>query len=247
MKPKVSVFIQARMGSTRLPGKVLKELVGKSVIQHIVDRLRYSKYLNGFVIVTSKESRDQVLIEKAKSLGVGGFAGSEQDVLNRYYEASRVFPADHIVRVTADCPLIDPVFVDAMIEAHLKNKNQYTSFIFKEYPNGIGAEIFRTEDLEAIEKAAREPHEREHVTPYFYLHPEKFKLEFIDPVPLIRRPDLRLTLDTAEDLALVREIYGALYEEGKIFTTRDIVRFLDERPELLKLNQHVKQKPLIST
>lgn len=242
----VSVFIQARMGSTRLPGKVLMELAGKPVLEHIVARLRQSKSIEQRVVVTSTEPRDQILLERASQWGIGAFAGSEENVLNRYYEASKRFPSRHIVRVTADCPLLDPLLVDDIVSTHLKEGNHYTSFVFDRHPNGIGAEIFRSKDLETAEREAKEPYEREHVTPFFYLHPERFKIGFIAPDPKIRRPDLRLTLDTAEDLALIRAVYGALYQDGRIFATRDVVEFLDAHPELLELNRHILQKPLIN-
>lgn len=242
----VSVFIQARMGSTRLPGKVLKDLVGKPALEHLIDRLRRSRFIKQIVVVTSTEQRDQVLIDRADHWGIGSFAGSEQDVLNRYYEASKRFPTRHIVRVTADCPLLDIDLVDQIVSTHLKEGNHYTSFVFDRHPNGIGAEIFQSVDLETAEREAKEPHEREHVTPFFYLHPERFKIGFIAPDPQIQRPDLRLTLDTPEDLALIRAVYEALYKEGEIFTTREVIDCLDQNPEILKLNQHIKQKPLIN-
>lgn len=244
--PEVSVFIQARMGSTRLPGKVLMLLEGKPVIEHVVSRLRQSKHIQRIVVVTSTESRDSVLMDVCRKLDVGCFAGSENDVLNRYFESSRKFPSSHIVRVTADCPLVDSEIIDAMIDLHLKERNNYTSFAFDQFPRGVGGEVFRREDLERIEKTTKESHEREHVTPYFYQHPEKFKLGFLKPSPVMKRPDLRLTLDTPEDFALITEIYKGLYRNGKLFTTSEVIEFLDKNPELIELNKHIQQKPLIN-
>jgi spore coat polysaccharide biosynthesis protein SpsF len=242
----VAVFIQARMGSTRLPGKALLPLFDKTILEHVVTRLKKSKLLELIVLLTSVAERDELLVKEAQRLEIPVFRGSEDDVLDRYYQASKRFPAKHIVRVTADCPLIDAALVDELVRGHVDSQADYAKFEEDSVPRGVSAEVFTKEALEQAASQATQQYEREHVTPFFYLNPTHFKLLITRPERVVlRRPNLRLTLDTKEDFTLIQEVYKKLYpEKNANFDTCDAIQFLDANNHLLKLNEHVQQKSI---
>jgi spore coat polysaccharide biosynthesis protein SpsF len=240
---KVLVIIQARMGSTRLPEKIFKDIVGKPMLWHMINRLKCSKKINDVVIAIPDSALNDKLESFVKELGVNCFRGDEDDVLSRYYGAAVKFQGDIIVRLTSDCPLIDPVVTDSTIEAHLNSESDYT---YKgprgNYPRGLDTEVFNLTVLKKIYHEATRLYEREHVTPYIYQHPELFEINVIQAVGKLKRPELRLTVDTEEDLLLVREIYRHLYQNNKIFYIEDIIDLLDLQPELMSINAHIEQK-----
>jgi len=240
----IVTIVQARMGSTRLPGKVFKEIAGKPMLWHVFDRLSRCDTVCKRVLATTTAKKDDVLQEFAERQNVHFFRGSEEDVLSRYYEAAKEFNAQHVVRLTSDCPLIDPKIVDTVISEHLESKADYTSncTIKRTFPRGLDTEVFTFNALERAFKEAKEPPQREHVTPYIWENSEKFKLHSVEALPALRRPDLRLTVDTKEDLELVREIYSRLYKPGEIFSAGEVVSLLDEHPELVEINSDVRQK-----
>lgn len=233
------------MGSTRLPGKVLEIVAGKPVLWHLFNRLKRSKEIHSTVLATSESPSDDVLQSFAKEFKIPCFRGDEKNVLDRYYRAATKFKGGVVVRITGDSPLIDPKIADKVIRKHLSSGADYTSnSIKKTYPIGLAVEVFRYAALKKANERAEHSYEREHVTPYFYLHPEKFKIQSLEAVGKLRRPDLRLTLDTAEDLALIKKIFGELYRPGRIFYTEDIIDLLDRKPRLAKINVNVRQKGL---
>lgn len=242
---KVVAIVQARIGSTRLPGKVLKDILGKPMLWHMVNRLRFSNKIGDIVLAIPDSAQDDRLEQFAKELGLKYFRGSEDDVLSRYYQAAAKFGGDVIVRLTSDCPLIDPGVTDRVIEEHLNSDADYTSScINRTFPRGLDTEVFNFEPLKRAYKEAERDYEREHVTPYIRLHPEIFKLKSVEATGKLRRPDLRLSVDTEEDLKLIREIFKQLYREGKIFYIEDVIDFVNKYPKLAVINAHVRQKEL---
>lgn len=242
---RIVAIVQARMGSSRLPGKSLADIAGKPMLQHVVERLARSRRIDEVVIATTTDPRDTPVLRLAETLCCRAFAGSEQDVLTRYLEAGSASRADVIVRVTADCPLIDPVLPDEVIDAYLREGADYASNILVQtYPRGVETEVFSLEALRGINGAAAQPFEREHVTPYFYLHPEEFKLVRVTAEGTLRRPDLRLCVDTEADLRLVRELFARLGKEDNHFSLADVIQAIAAEPHLAAINAHVAQKQL---
>jgi spore coat polysaccharide biosynthesis protein SpsF len=236
----VVAIIQARMGSTRLPGKVLMDLGGKTVLARVVDRLRRATRVKEIVVATTDSAADEAIVQECHQLEVLTFRGSELDVLDRYHEAARVFAARAVVRITSDCPVIDPELVDETVRMFHDQRADYASnSLMPSYPRGLDTEVFTTVALERAWREAREPYQREHVTPYFYEHPELFNV-----ISLRSRIDYcqyRWTLDTAADLTLLRKIYARFGSQND-FDWRQAVRLMEREPELAELNSHVVQK-----
>lgn len=243
MKKGVVAIIQARMNSTRLPGKALKNITGKPMLAHVVERLKSTKLVNEIVIATTTKEEDRIISRFANDFGVKSFAGSEEDVLDRYYQAAKRCEADVIVRITSDCPLIDPEVVDKVIAFYLKNrgtKDYVSNCLRRSYPRGLDTAVFCFEVLEMAWQQSKEPYQREHVTLYIYEHPEIFRLVNVE-----NNEDLsymRWTVDEARDLEFVREIYERLYKEGEIFAMKDVLALLKREPQLMEINKGVKQK-----
>jgi spore coat polysaccharide biosynthesis protein SpsF (cytidylyltransferase family) len=243
----VATIIQARMGSTRLPGKTLMDIAGEPLLAHMVARSDAMERSDLTVVATSTDAGDDPIAALGSARGWHVFRGSEADVLDRYVQAARDCGADHVIRVTADTPLMDPEEGDRVIAHHLESGADYTHNITVwggETPLGCGVEAFTLGALEASWQDGHEPHHREHVDEFVYEHPERFKLEKVVASEAVRRPDLRLTVDTPEDLQLIREIYERLYQPGGIVALRDAIKLLDAHPELLELNRHVQQKTI---
>lgn len=234
---RIVAIIQARMGSERLPGKVLARIGNSSLLSILLHRCKQSRYLDLIVVATTTKKEDDAIVELAKCESISWHRGSDQDVLGRYYQAATRFNADVIVRVTADNPLTDPKLMDRLIGAHLKNRWDYT--YCPDAPLGTGVEVIDFDALHAANQATSNLYEREHVTPYLQLHPEKFAIQTIEC--LSADPNVRLTVDTAADLALMNaldEVLGAL-EDVEIKRVADL---LESNPELREINKHVVQK-----
>jgi spore coat polysaccharide biosynthesis protein SpsF len=242
MRKKVEAIIQARVGATRLPGKVFKDISGKPMLWHLLNRLKSANRIDNVILAIPCSTQNDKLENFAKELKLPCFRGSEEDVLSRYYEAAVEFGAQVIVRMTSDCPLIDPRVTDTVIEAHLNSNADYTCD--SGFPRGLDTEVFSLDALNRAYKEAKQSYEREHVTPYIYQHPNLFKIQFVEANGKLRRPDLRLTVDTEEDLRLIREIFKRLYCDGRIFYTEDVIDLLEKHPELVAINAHVMQKEL---
>lgn len=245
---KVVAIIQARMGSTRLPGKVMKTLGGRTVLGHVIFRIKACPLVNEVVVATTTQAQDDIILEESKRFGAKVSRGSEEDVLARYYFAAKEAEGDIIVRITSDCPLFDPLLLEAMLTQFHKIREEggsvdYLSNILERtYPQGLDAEIFLFPILEKAYYEAELPFQREHVTPYIYGHPELFKLiNYYSPVNFSSH---RWTLDTIEDWQLIEAIYSALYKQSKIFTTQEVLNFLAERPDIVLLNAHITQKKI---
>lgn len=242
---KIVAILQARMGSTRFPGKVLADIVGKPLIMHIIERIRATKQINAIILATTESSDDDEIENFAKKNGIHCYRGEVYDVLSRFYGAAIKYKANVIVRICCDDPLIDPIMLNELIELHLETQSDYTSTShIRTYPMGIEAEVFNFDVLEKAYNITNKDYEREHVTPYIYEHPELFRIRFLEASDELRRPDLRLTVDTPEDLKFVKEIFKNLYKEKQLFYTEDVIDFLDSHPELLSINALVSQKKL---
>lgn len=241
---KVVCIVQARVGSTRLPGKVLKKICGKTILEHDIDRLRRFKEIDKIVIATTTLEKDNAIVEECERLGVMYFRGSEDDVLSRYYYAAKENNADIVVRITSDCPLIDPEISENIIKYYIDNKNKYdyvSNTIDRTYPRGLDTEVFSFKVLERAFKEAVSLRDKEHVTPYIWNNPQIFKL-----AQYKNHEDyshLRWTLDTEEDFELINKIYNLLYPNmNSKFQFDNILDLYDKYPELKSINVNVKQK-----
>jgi spore coat polysaccharide biosynthesis protein SpsF len=241
---KIGVIIQARMGSTRLPGKIMKDLKGKTVLEHVIERVKQSKYIDDIIIATTIHNRDSIIESEALKCGVKVFRGSEDDVLSRYYYAAKENDLDVIVRITSDCPLIDSKILDEIIQFYTKSKydivsNAGSDLINRTYPRGLDIEVFSYEVLKNSFNQASEKYQREHVTPYIY---ENFSVAYYKSD--VDYSVYRLTLDTDEDLELIATIYEYLYQGKHDFYLRDIIQLFKKYPELTGINAHIEQKKI---
>ncbi len=246
---KVAAIVQARMGSERLLGKVALEVEGKPLLAHLIERLKKAEKIDQVIIATSDKEADTPVVEIAETCGISFYRGSETDVLSRYLEAAEKYGVDIIVRVTGDCPLLDPLTVDELVGKYLASDLDYMRLNVDDngYPRGLDAEIFSFETLkraaEYIEREGEPEYSpyREHVTLYIYRHSEFFKTAQVDP-PVYLRRDYRLCVDEKEDFELIKEIYRRFYNENEIIDIRDVIRALDEDPVLAGMNKNVQQK-----
>ncbi|WP_035100642.1 cytidylyltransferase domain-containing protein [Aneurinibacillus terranovensis] len=242
---RIVAIIQARMTSTRLPGKVLKTVLGKPLLQYQLERLMKSSMLDDIVVATTINTTDQPIVDLCKRLNVKYFKGSEKHVLSRYYEAAQMFQAEIVVRLTSDCPLIDPQVVDDVVNAFLQGAERYdyvSNTLTRTYPRGLDVEVFSMAALSEAYKMASSPVEIEHVTPYIYLPPTHFRLGNIAYKE--DKSFYRWTVDTPEDFELIKNIIEYLYPIHSDFTMQDVFQLLKQHPEWLLINGHVLQKCL---
>jgi spore coat polysaccharide biosynthesis protein SpsF len=238
------IIVQARMASTRLPGKIMKEVLGKTLLEHQIERLRRVKQADKLVIATTDHGEEQPIVDLCERLGVDSFRGSEKDVLSRYYGAATQYGADMVVRITSDCPLIDPAVVDGVIDHFQRRHSEvdYASNTFPEltYPRGMDTEVFSYRALKEAYQEAVDLPEREHVTIFIKRRPERYRI-----VNLPYRQDVsrhRWTVDTPEDLELIARILTALYPQNPEFTLEDCLDLLRKHPEWEEINGEVRQK-----
>jgi spore coat polysaccharide biosynthesis protein SpsF len=235
-----TAIIQARMSSTRLPGKVLLDLAGEPMLARVVERTRRAQTIDRVVVATTVEPEDEPIVELCRSRGWAVSRGSRDDVLDRYYEAAVADGADPIVRITSDCPLLDPGVIDLVVR-RLTAGVDYASNINprRTYPRGLDVEAFPFAGLATAWQEACDPSSREHVTPFFYRHPERFRLALVES----DRPasaDHRWSVDTPEDYELMRRI--AEHFGKNDFGWLDVLKLLEEHPEWIELNRHIAQK-----
>jgi len=238
---KVVAIIQARMGSTRLPGKVLMDLGGEPMLARVVNRSRRAVTLDEVIIATTVEPRDKAIVEMCASRDWAYFRGKEYDVLDRYYHAAKNHHADIVVRITSDCPLIEPKIIDLVVREFLRdNSLDYVSntLLPRTFPRGLDVEAMNFGALESAWREDKNPAWREHVTPYIYRHPERFVLKAI-----VNDKDyshMRWTVDTLEDLEFVHLIYDHFGHDR--FSWHEVIALLEENPEWLEINKNVVQK-----
>jgi spore coat polysaccharide biosynthesis protein SpsF len=238
---RIVAIIQARMGSTRLPGKVLKDLAGETVLARVVARVRRCREIGQVVVATTREPEDEAIVDECRRLSVQVFRGEVHDVLDRYYQAAMEQKAEAIVRITSDCPLIEPEITDATIRGFLDSRPDYASNVLERtYPRGLDTEIMTWDALSRSWREAKHPHQREHVTPYIYENAGQFTLLSVKGD--IDYSSHRWTLDQPEDLAFLRAVYERM-GDGR-FSWRDVLALLEREPGLTELNRHVSQKAL---
>lgn len=238
---KTVIIVQARMTSTRLPGKVLLPLAREPMLARLVQRLRRVKGADTMVIATTTNAADDPIVALCEVLGVACHRGSEHDVLSRYAEAARQHVADVVVRITSDCPLIDPNLVDRMITTYRHGDCDYLSNMLPPtWPYGMAVEVFSAAALYEANQEASQDSEREHVSPFIYWHPERFRLRNVESLQNLSHH--RWTVDTPEDYQLVHQLFEALYPTLPDFSLNDVLAVLEVHPGWMHINQHIVQK-----
>ena len=240
---KVTAIIQARMGSTRLPGKVLRDVAGRTMLARVCRRAARAALVDELLVATTTEAVDDAIAAACLELGVPCFRGAEHDVLERYRAAAEAYGADAVVRITADCPLIDAELIDNVVVAMLRHHPDYAANVLcRTYPRGLDVEVATRAALECAAREATEPYQRAHVMPYFYQHPERFRLRSVtgDEDQSVHR----WTVDSPEDLELVRDIYRRLGGSDD-FSWRDVLRLVERHPALAAVNRNVRQKHFV--
>ena len=240
---KIVATIEARMNSSRLPGKVLLPVQERPILGILIERLRKVKLINEIVVATTSSKSDDIIVDFCKENNVKVFRGSEEDVMGRVIGAAESVLGDVIVEITGDCPLIDPSVVDQFITIFLANKAEYVSnSIVRSYPDGMDVQVFSLEILKKSYKLTNEKLDREHVTLHIRNNPNLFShLNIIAP-PEIYYPELGLTLDEKDDYILISKIFENLYSSDKFFSCHEIVKYLEKNKDLYLINKHVKRK-----
>ena len=241
----IGCIIQARTGSTRLPGKVMQKIDNDStVLDYVINQIKYSKKIEKIIVATTNLTEDDIICEYLSLQKIEFFRGSSEDVLDRYYQCAKKFTIDNIVRITADNPLIDPNVIDLVIDDYKNNKCDFaTNTLHRTFPYGTEVEVFSFKSLEKAWKNAKKPSEREHVTPFIYDLQNRFILinkEFQEDLS-----HLRYTVDKIEDLKLVKEIIKNI-PTRPIFI-QDIIELYKNKPEIFEINHNVKHDGYISS
>jgi len=242
----IIAIVQARTGSIRLPGKVLKKILGRPMLSLMLERLSKSNLIDKIVVATSINKKDDIIENLVKLDRFDTFRGSELDCLDRYYQAAKHFHGKIILKITSDCPLIDPLLVDKVIQYFLDNKNKfdYVSNVRPPtFPDGLDVEIFTFSALEHAWNNATDPSHREHTTTFIHSQPEKFKIgNFFMPKDENLFISQRWTVDYPEDFEFVKTVYENLYDNEHIFLMDEILTFLKEHPKILSINSHLISK-----
>ena len=238
----IGVIVQARMSSTRLPGKVMMEILGKPLLWHTINRLRQSKRIEKIIIATTDNNSEKKIVELSIDNNIDFFCGNEEDVLDRYYQAALKFNIDHIVRITADCPVIDPQVVDKVIVAYLNNLGNvdYASNTHPPtYPDGLDTEIFSFDALETASKEAKKKFQREHVTPFLWEQHDRFKQINVENDEDLSF--LRWSVDEEKDFIFIENIFQELFPKKEIFLMNDIIDLLMRKSKLIEINNGIKR------
>jgi spore coat polysaccharide biosynthesis protein SpsF (cytidylyltransferase family) len=231
----ITVILQARMSSTRLPGKVLRKIMGRPMLEWQLERIARAQLVDQIVIATSTDASDDPLEAFCERIGMPYCRGPLDDVLERYFRAHQKFGGDPIVRLTGDCPLVDPIMIDRVIAFHRQNGNDYTSNVHPQtFPDGLDVEVFSAGALRRAQDEAQLPSHREHVTFYFTDNPDLFKLGGLTGDLDLSK--LRWTVDYPEDFEMVRQVFEALAPDNRTFATDEILTLLERRPDLAALN-----------
>lgn len=235
--------IEARMTSSRLPGKVLMELSGIPALQHIIERLRRSRYIDDVVVATTVNAADDPIVSLCERLKCHYYRGSEEDVLQRVLDAAKAFNGDIIVEITGDCPLIDWRHADYLIEQLFERNCDYVSnTVERSFPRGYDTQVFPTAVLEKVNQITCDPTDHEHVSLYIYRHPDMFKIWNWHAPAELDHPEFEPTLDTPEDYDFLSAIFQSLYEEDHGFSCEAVVGLLRNHPEIAGINSRVGRK-----
>ncbi len=247
---KIVASIEARMGSSRLPGKTMKKILGRPMLELMIERVQDSKEIDDIVIATSSSKSDDVIQELTSKLDVNCFRGSEDDVLDRVLNAAKMVKADTILELWGDCPLIDPEILDKLISFYKNNDVDCSGTVLpnfkKQFPLGISALIFSTDILDDVARITNSLEDRENVSNYIYEHPELYKIVPLPCPPELNFPNLRLVVDEERDFELIKNIFEGLYPQDPHFGTLKIIEFLNNNPSLKDLNKDVVQRRLSS-
>lgn len=245
-KNKIGIIIQARMSSSRLPGKIMLKLSGKEVLWHVVKRCQKSKLADKVIVATSTDMSDDKIEKFCLKNKFNVYRGNLTNVLERYYMAAKNNNLDTVIRISSDCPLVDPVLIDHLINKFKNRKYDYSSNIIKagqtNFPIGLAVEIFSFKALEKNYKEATSDYEKEHVTPRFYENIKKFKISpILKPLPGYNK-SCRITLDYPEDFKVIKSIYKNLYIKNNIINTKTAIAFLNNNPRISSINSSLIQK-----
>jgi len=242
--PRVIASIEARMGSSRLPGKVLADIHGKPALTRLLTRLRRCTRLDGIILATSVAKQDDQLEKWARSVDLPCHRGSEEDVLSRVLEAQRKMESEVVVEVTGDCILLDPEMIDMGVTTFLENDCDVVTNARKlSFPMGMDVQVYRLKDLEEVGKNVQDQPVREHVSLYFYEHPEVYRIVHLFAPARWHAPDYRFQLDYPEDLRFINEVFSELEPEwGESFGLEEIMGLLKRKPWLVEINRHCKEK-----
>lgn len=237
--------IEARMTSSRLPGKVLMESCGKPLLEHMLERVRKSELLDDIVVATTINVDDDKIVETCERIGCKYFRGSEDDVLLRVLEAAKSVSADLIVELTGDCPCIDWRHIDYLLDYYLRNDYDFVANnTTQSFPDGFDVRVFSVKSLDYVNKVTRDPWDHEHVSIFFPNHPELFKCyNWIAP-KAVNRPYYEITLDEQGDYDLINKVFTALYLGNPDFSCKDVVNYLDSNPDLLEYTRDIKRTQL---
>ncbi|MFD1736766.1 cytidylyltransferase domain-containing protein [Bacillus salitolerans] len=238
---KTLVIIQARMGSSRLPGKVLLPLGKSIVLDYVVSRCKLMKDVVDVIVATSTSSKDDLIVSWCKDQRVSFFRGSEHDVLTRYVDCAKKYEVDYVMRVTSDCPFVDYEMANEMIALMEKEKKDLVMVNSDKLPRGLAVELVSMDVLTTINEKGKEPYHREHVTYYGYEHKEEFKIVEYSPKRSLENPKLRITLDTYEDYEVCKAVADH-FNGNKFVSAKDVVQFLTNNPDISRLNANIEQK-----
>lgn len=245
---RVVAVVQARCGSERLPGKVLLPLAGRPVVEHVLRSAQATPSIDEVVLATTTGAADDELAALGEALGVRTTRGSEDDVLGRFVAALEGDPADVVVRLTADNPLLDPAVTDAVVRRFAIGDCDYASNNGeRSWPRGLDCEVLSRAALQRADRDGQRPEDREHVTFHVRTHPQDFRLVNVRAPQEQQWPELRLSLDTADDLALLQRVFDALYDGSAPLSIDAVIAWLRRHPEVVALNAEVQQKPTLGT
>jgi len=237
----IAAIIQARMSSSRLPSKIMLNVCGKPLLQHLIDRIKHSQKLDKIIIATTTNKKDNEIVNFCNLNNISFYRGSENDVLSRYFETAIKFSVDIVVRLTADTPLLDSKTIDNTIQVYQENDFDFVSNsspLPRTCPDGLNVEVFSRQVLEKIYSDAIKPSDREHVTTYISMQPEKFNVHRIDYSKDLSK--YRFNLDYEDDYKLIKSVFEEFYEHNPNFSLEEIIDWLDKNPEILKINSHIK-------
>lgn len=237
----VAIIVEARMGSTRLPGKHMRPIRGRPMIARLLERLKLSRTADTICLATTAEVEDDLLEAWARELDVVCYRGAVDDVLGRVLGAARECKADVIAEITGDCPLVDPGIIDQTVRRHGSGDFDYVANVLDRltYPTGFDVQVYRTDILAEVDGLCVDPAQRVDVTPYIYGHGDRYRLLNLDAPPALNRPEYRLCVDYPDDLSVVSEIFDTLYPTNPNFAALEIIGTLDDRPDLVRRNTHV--------
>ena len=238
------LITQVRMNSTRLPGKILRPVMGRPLLYYHLERLKMVRQADEIIVATVDSPECEPIAQIARESGVSVYRGSEEDVLDRYYQAARMAGADAVIRVTSDCPLIDPTLIDALIEAwDIFNRDCYISINIEGFARGFDAELFPFHYLEKAWHVAREQADREHVTRFMYRHPKEFAIKHLDNDDE-HIGHYRFCVDTAKDFELIEHLLETLWPDNSGFSWVNVINTMKENPDWFKINAQVEQKTI---